>query len=277
MKLHYYCDPSGNFGDDLNPWLWPRLFPKPLEDCFDDQTLFIGVGTLLNHGIPATPPRKIVFGSGVGYGDLPMIGPDWRIDCVRGPLSAQALGLPADRAITDSGLLVLRCIAPNSRSPLGPALMPHHKTARTVDWRPLCNALEIRYIDPADPIETVLEAIRNSSVLITEAMHGAIVADALRVPWIPIRTHPLILDFKWQDWTASMGLEHSFEAMPLPSTPANGRSLIKQVRAGVKSRVIRARLSWLLRFGSRRLSKDSTFENIYRRLLDAFEELAAVA
>jgi hypothetical protein len=35
MKL-YYETPEQNFGDDLNPWLWPRVFPKALEDYGDD-------------------------------------------------------------------------------------------------------------------------------------------------------------------------------------------------------------------------------------------------
>lgn len=32
MKLFYYetQSPSKNFGDELNPWLWPRLLPERL-------------------------------------------------------------------------------------------------------------------------------------------------------------------------------------------------------------------------------------------------------
>ncbi len=57
MKLYYFIDPSGNFGDDLNPWIWDRLLP----DFFDQNadTLFIGIGTLLNHRIPYAA-KKIV-------------------------------------------------------------------------------------------------------------------------------------------------------------------------------------------------------------------------
>jgi len=37
-------------------------------------------------------------------------------------------------------------------------------------------------------------------------MHAAIVADALRVPWISVTTTPEFLAFKWADWAASLGM-----------------------------------------------------------------------
>ena len=70
MKLFYYKDPGGNFGDDLNAWLWPRLIPELLDDR--DDTLFVGIGSILDRRIPQEP-RKIVFGTGVGYGLLPVL------------------------------------------------------------------------------------------------------------------------------------------------------------------------------------------------------------
>jgi len=60
-------------------------------------------------------------------------------------------------------------------------------------------------------VDAILADLRRTSLLITEAMHGAIVADTMRIPWIPVKTHGSILDFKWQDWCASMAMEHRFE------------------------------------------------------------------
>ncbi len=58
----YYCKtPKGNFGDDLNLWLWPRLAPEVCDE--QDSTLFVGIGTILSHHIPAKPV-KMVFGAG---------------------------------------------------------------------------------------------------------------------------------------------------------------------------------------------------------------------
>src|ERR671933_1813427 len=102
MQLYYRSPPGGNFGDDLNPWLWPQLLPYPLEQCLDDDTLFIGVGSILNHRIPAHPTKKLVFGSGFGYGSPPQVTGDWQFVGVRGPLTAKVLGLPSSVTYGDT-------------------------------------------------------------------------------------------------------------------------------------------------------------------------------
>jgi len=122
MRLYFYQDAAGNFGDDLNSWLWPRLIPELLDS--DDGALLVGIGTLLNDRIPAAP-RKFVFGSGAGYGAKPRIDQSWSFLCVRGPLTAAALGLPSELAVTDSAALV------NRLAVVGPkrhrvSFMPHH-------------------------------------------------------------------------------------------------------------------------------------------------------
>ena len=52
MKLFYWKEDQ-NFGDAMNVWLWPRLLPSNLDA--DDSTLFVGIGTLLNHRVPVAP------------------------------------------------------------------------------------------------------------------------------------------------------------------------------------------------------------------------------
>ncbi|PJN96058.1 hypothetical protein CNY89_04815 [Amaricoccus sp. HAR-UPW-R2A-40] len=46
MELCYHRAPLGNFGDDLNAWLWDELSPG-WRDWAADRVL-VGVGTLLN-------------------------------------------------------------------------------------------------------------------------------------------------------------------------------------------------------------------------------------
>ncbi|NLS78182.1 MAG: hypothetical protein GXY76_13075 [Chloroflexi bacterium] len=130
MDLYYYHDLRGNFGDDLNAWLWPRLLPLPISECFDDRTLFLGIGTILNQHVPAKPQKKVVFGAGHGYGLPPTITPQWRFYCVRGPLTANALGIPAHLAICDSSILIREFFAPaTSRFSCRACFMPHHWNA----------------------------------------------------------------------------------------------------------------------------------------------------
>jgi succinoglycan biosynthesis protein ExoV len=221
MNLYYYKDQHGNFGDDLNIWLWSRLLPgivdtqnvcNPKSERTDFDTLFVGIGSILDGRIP-TGPRKIVFSSG-SHGSPPPIDDRWDIVCVRGPKTAAALGLDRGVAVTDGAVLVRtieHCIPERKSLSSHVSYMPHHVSTDMVDWARLTKRAGFNYIDPSADIDWTLSVIRQSELVITEAMHGAIVADALRTPWIPVRFHDHINYFKWQDWCESIGLKYSPE------------------------------------------------------------------
>ncbi len=205
MKLHYYRDASGNFGDDLNPWLWPRLLPGFFDGR--DDTLFLGIGTLLNHRAPRAP-RKLVFGAGAGYGDPPELDDRWDFHCVRGPLTAERLGLPPELAIADGAYLTTLVYDQSRARRRRVAFMPHHFGTHDYDWRPLCQRAGLQYLDPAESVPRLLAKIAGARFVIAEAMHAAIIADAFRVPWIPVAMYRRISGFKWDDWCRSMELAY---------------------------------------------------------------------
>ena len=228
MQLYYYRDPRGNFGDDLNLWLWPRLLPGLLDSNADE--LLLGIGTLINTRVPAAA-RKHVLGAGVGYGAVPALDATWKVRFLRGPLSCEALGLDRETGLTDPAALVSRFMQRTSAS--GPiSFMPHHLSARFLDWSDVCRRSALRFIDPTGPVETVLDAIAGSRLVISEAMHGAIVADALRIPWIPVRIYPQFLPFKWLDWMGSLGLESEIHPLP-PEYDGSQRSMAGRLKARV--------------------------------------------
>ncbi|MGG6263568.1 polysaccharide pyruvyl transferase family protein [Leptolyngbya sp. AN03gr2] len=216
MKLYYFDGKSrehqiGNFGDDLNPWLWDRLLPDVLDR--NDDTLFVGIGTLLNERLHRRFPNafKVVFGSGVGYGESPIVDSSWKIYFVRGLLSAKALEIDSTFALTDPAILVRNFYTPSEQKTFSWSYMPHYHEAifNGAIWQEICESLGIRYISPTAPIEQILSDIDRSEVLLTEAMHGAIVADAIRVPWVAVKTKKDILDFKWHDWLSTVSLSYS--------------------------------------------------------------------
>jgi succinoglycan biosynthesis protein ExoV len=200
----YYCKtPEGNFGDDLNLWLWPRLAPEVCEDI--RGVLFVGIGTILSHRMPREP-LKVVFGAGWGGARLPKIDDRWIFYCVRGPLTAAALRLEPDLALVDPAILV-RAFTPRPAAKEYPvAFMPHHQSMAKADWPALCARIGVHCIDPRRGVEPVLTEISQTEMLLAEAMHGAIVADALRVPWIPVRLYGRFTELKWRDWTQSIGV-----------------------------------------------------------------------
>ncbi len=200
-----------NFGDALNPWLWKRLLPGFFDR--DPSSILVGIGTILDNRVPAGP-AKLVFSSGTGYGSPPVVDDRWRFFCVRGPLTAEALGLPADRAVTDGAALLSLVYDGSRRRRHGIAFMPHHVSKQQYDWATLCRRLGLTYLDPDAPVGGLLDQIAGAEVVLAEAMHGAIVADTLRVPWVPVSIYDHINRFKWEDWCRSMELGYLPEQVP---------------------------------------------------------------
>lgn len=210
MQL-YYWSAQPNLGDALNPWLWPLLLPDFFDD--DPSELFIGIGSNLGHTFPKGA-KKLVCGTGYGgYQAPPQLDATWDIRFVRGPRTAEVLGLDRRLGIGDPGMLVHQVgrslPAAGERHAVG--FMPHWESALYGAWEGVCAEAGVHYIDPRGELMSVISAMRGCQLLVTEAMHGAIVADALRVPWVPFMPLPSHR-FKWFDWAESQGLDLQFSA-----------------------------------------------------------------
>lgn len=217
MELFYYQDPQLNFGDDLNAYLWPRVLPREVLDA--PNLLVVGIGSILTEEWLAryagTRQTVVVLGSGTSY-DLPPRRVDgWHFLAVRGPLTAELIGRP-EAAVTDGAILLAD--TPGARRAERPGdvvFMLHHRSLRQAPWERIAAAAGMRFVSPQQPVETVLAAFANARLVVTEAMHGAIVADTMRIPWVPVVVSPAVDEFKWRDWCLSMDLP--FEPVRLPA------------------------------------------------------------
>lgn len=236
MKILYYKESSGNFGDDLNQFIWRDLLPASVFAIED--VVLLGIGTILNRLqaplTETTGKRVFVLGSGAGYGQLPEGWERWNLLAVRGPLTAAMLGRP-EIAAADPAILLAKTEWARDRQPKcgNIVFIPHHHSASRGPWNKVAEAAGMTYVDPRSPTDVVLEHLRNARLVVTEAMHGAIVADALRVPWIPVVIAPDLLPFKWKDWSES--LELSYRPHPLPASSAREayyhRQLVREAKA----------------------------------------------
>lgn len=210
MKIFYYKSTHGNFGDDLNAWIWDALLPDFFDD--DDNIRVSGIGTIISSVMPAAK-KWYVFSSGVGYGYPPVNFGDssWETICVRGPLSAEILGLPKNKFITDGAALLntlaeFKPLAESERK--GVIFIPHHHALVTGQWEKVCKQAGVEFVNPQSEAKVVIQKIRNAKLVLADAMHAAIIADAMRVPWVPLITSSQINTFKWLDWTQTIALPY---------------------------------------------------------------------
>ena len=219
MKYVVVKSGKDNFGDDLNKWLWPQLF-KDIPDT--DDCYFLGIGTLLLGGSPVlnkiSHAKKIVFGSGVRPSESYVT---FRADSLtdikflRGPLSALYLNNKYEY-ITDAAYAIRHIEKfqqlKNTEKKYEISVMPYFLSVDSFNWKSICKQLGFHYISPFSEkgVEFTLQEIASSRYLISEAMHGAIAADLLRVPWhrfilsTPHTEGEMVSQFKWADWLQSI-------------------------------------------------------------------------
>ncbi|MGM0530628.1 MAG: polysaccharide pyruvyl transferase family protein [Bacteroidota bacterium] len=218
MILTYYKT-TNNFGDALNPLIFNHYLP----DFFDDnpESIFLGIGTILGLEKGTSKTKKIiVFSSGYGkgdqftYGEPPKLDNKYEIICLRGPLTAKFFGLDPALAISDGALLLKDMPFHPVDQTYNCSYLPHHVSEDMFSgWKELVESEGIHYISPQDDALSVIQQIRKSKLIITEAMHGAIVADVFRVPWIPVKSFSHINEFKWNDWAFTVNMNIRFHVV----------------------------------------------------------------
>lgn len=219
MKLYYSVSSAGNFGDDMNEWFWDDLLPG-WREAQPDVTLF-GIGTILGSKILEAHGRVLVCGSGAGYGAAPGIDRGRvEISWLRGPRTAALIGADRGLAITDPACLAatMPWFSGLARGTGGTIFVPHRSTARLdLDWDRIGRHAGLRVVLPGGEARAVIADIARADLVVTESLHGAILADAFRVPWVPIRISNEFNDFKWQDWAESVEVALRIqEALALP-------------------------------------------------------------
>jgi hypothetical protein len=200
--LYQWRGSHRNFGDELNSLLWPRLLPDFFDQ--DETTRFLGIGSILDDR-HAARTVKLVAGSGYGgYRPQIVLDETWIVHWVRGRRTARLLGLPSDLGIGDPASLVpLVGLAP-PREDRDIGLIPHFESAIRGAWQEVADRAGATLIDPRNDPLTVIAAIGKCRLVMSEALHGIIVADALRVPWIAIRPLAPIHRPKWFDWAETL-------------------------------------------------------------------------
>ncbi len=259
MKLFYYKAKKGNFGDDLNTLVWPQLIGDLLNKKHNN-IIIIGMGTILDDRLPKDK-KKIILGSGVRLAcKPPVVDSTWDIRALRGPLSAMALNVSKNYAVTDPGILVKKFFKSSSGNRDRISFMCHFRTPLKGAWEFIAKELDFNIINPTSSVKECINIISRSKLVITESLHGAIVADALRVPWIRVKMHVQhketnsVNDFKWMDWMASMDIKPNSYTLPRFWPETRG------LKRYIKLKIIKNKLKKIAREENACLSRDDVLK-----------------
>jgi succinoglycan biosynthesis protein ExoV len=281
VKLVCFKAETGNVGDDFSAWLFSRSLGAHLND--ESSTILFGVGSILDRKIDEAfstddTQCRLVFGSGArsSAGAPDVSGRDWKIYCVRGPLTASALSLPPGKAVADPGILipVYRPVQADQQGPIG--IVPYFTSSEDA-WRIVANRLNWTLISPHLGVEDFIDQLTRCSRVFCESMHGAIFADAYRIPWRPLSGTGLATEgathaFKWTDWTSSMGL--AFDSI---RTPIISRFIRNSTHEHLKQRIKAVWISRILAKAVREdhflLSRDTVLQSRQEQLQSLMDAL----
>jgi succinoglycan biosynthesis protein ExoV len=184
-----------------------------------DAESFLGIGTIIGLETQGTGAIH-VFSSGLGYNAIqPDLARRYDICCVRGPLTASLLECGPRAALTDGAILSPLVLAPQERSD-DIVVVPHWETMLAGGWDEACRQANMTLVDPMQAPEIVIPKIAAASFVVTESLHGAIVADTYGVPWTAFATSRNFSTFKWLDWTRSIGVDLKVHLVPPPDAAA---------------------------------------------------------
>lgn len=196
---------KNNFGDELNDIIFPSLgYTKCIQyNKINLQNLnkdcILGLGTLLTKKVksPIT-----VAGAGSDGQSKPQANLNYKF--VRGKLTTKYLNLKDSLGVGDPVYYLYDYI--NSKK----SKVKNFKIGIIPHWKSLKQISGKNVISPFLPVNEFIHKVSECEIVLAEAMHGAMCADILRIPFAPIKIHSDFNEFKWQDWASTMDLNLRF-------------------------------------------------------------------
>ena len=200
----YWWDGHPNFGDAMTSWLLPEYGVLPIHRVAGRARLS-GVGSVLEF-LPSHFDGAI-WGSGlIRDHEYPL--PDAHVLAVRGPLSRDRIGAPADVALGDPGILVARHLRrPAARWDVGLVPHGHHRSHAGFMGLAESAGARVRVIDVHQEAAAAVREIAACRVIVTTSLHGLVAADSFGIPAVWTTLDPPLEggSFKFHDYEGALG------------------------------------------------------------------------
>nr|WP_281409624.1 polysaccharide pyruvyl transferase family protein [Martelella sp. HB161492] len=156
--------------------------------------------------------------------------------CVRGPLSRSTLQLGESIPIGDPGLLLPALYTPKTlRTFAGRTLLVPHFNSQKSDEELLkmsgCDALLRPSIErSALAVEAFLDELVSADFVLTASLHAAIAALAYGIPFAYWDSGEIDIEFKWRDFSASVGIPCIFCATAEEAREAYAQQIAPKIK-----------------------------------------------
>jgi pyruvyltransferase len=198
-----------NFGDDINPDIFGLISGRTVRlQTARNHPHFLGMGSILEK---ATADSTVI-GSGFLRRPEAPFPVSARYIAVRGRLSREHIRAEGPVLLGDPMVLLDRVFKPVGRKTYPMGMVPH--VSEVSSLRRLCPQ-GVKVIDPADTPWKVIEAIASCERIMSQSLHGLIVADALDIPnlWLAPSVSMAGGDFKFLDYFSTL------DSAKLPHAP----------------------------------------------------------
>lgn len=189
-----------NFGDDINPSFYEKLSGIQIKlEVNQTKPHFLGMGSILERATDSS----MILGSGfIAQPNTPINLPG-SIIAVRGKLSRAAISNCPDVLLGDPMVLLSLIYSASTGKKHKIGLVPH---VSQVNYFRRIAPKGVIIIDPATEPWAVIRSIAESDFIISQSLHGLIVADVLGIPnlWIKPANQMIGGDFKFLDYFSTL-------------------------------------------------------------------------
>ncbi len=172
-----------NFGDKFN---------LDLVRFFNAELIYVSSALksqmVLTGSILGDYPRDFsgnILGAGFIADRYNRIDNSWKIDILRGPLSAKQCGAGKEVVYGDPGILASKIFPVNKEKVFEIGIIPHSRDLQLVNSLRWGN--NVRIISPRQSPSNVAEEMKQCKCIASSSLHGLIFADSFRIPNIHLK------------------------------------------------------------------------------------------